>query len=188
MSKLLLSTGFDYIRQDAVKAKVILADGTVKQADLIIAANGVHSTAKEHVLVKDDANASNTGWSTMRWLVPTEELLADADTASLVEDSTQRYFMGARGGGLVWYPCRKYVPNSLLAKVTDCWAQQRGSELPLSLTVVRKLEYYRRYVHSNRNENTRVTSLLDFQAGIEPTVVMDYAKNEFSPALQAVLA
>ena len=47
----------------------------------------------------------------MRWLVPTKELLADAETASLVEDSTQRYFMGARGGGLVWYPCRKYVQD-----------------------------------------------------------------------------
>lgn len=29
---------------------------------------------------------------------------------------------------------------------------------------------------------------VDFQAGIEPSMVMDYAKNEFSPALQAVLA
>ena len=45
----------------------------------------------------------------MRWLVPTKELLADAETASMVEDLTQRYFIGARGGGLVWYPCRKYA-------------------------------------------------------------------------------
>jgi hypothetical protein len=92
----------------------------------------------------------------MRWLVPTEELLADADTASLVEDSTQRYFMGARGGGLVWYPCRKYVQDSPLltampAKVADlAGLQQRDTELPLSLTVVRKLEYHRRYVHPTR--------------------------------------
>lgn len=104
----------DYLRQDAVHAKVTLGDGTVWQADLIIAANGVHSTAREHVLVTDESHASDTGWATMRWLVPTEELLADPDTASLVEDSTQRYFMGARGGGLVWYPCRKYVRDSPL--------------------------------------------------------------------------
>jgi hypothetical protein len=92
----------------------------------------------------------------MRWLVPTEELLADRNTASLVEDSTQRYFMGARGGGLVWYPCRTYVrdsplPTAMPAKVADlAGLQQRGTELPLSLTVVRKLEYHRRYVHPPR--------------------------------------
>lgn len=89
----------------------------------------------------------------MRWLVPTKDLLADADTASLVEDSTQRYFIGARGGGLVWYPCREYVQHfplltAMPAKVADlAGLQQQGTELPLSLTVVRKLEHHRRYVH-----------------------------------------
>ena len=112
----MLSAGFDYVCQDAVNAKVILADGTVWQADLIIAANGVHSTAREHVLDTDETNASNTGWATMRWLLPTDELLADANTAPLVEYSTQRYFMGAQGGGLVWYQCRKYVPDSPLLR------------------------------------------------------------------------
>lgn len=90
-------------------AKVTTADGTVWEAQLIIAANGVHSTAREHILVTEESNTSDTGWATMRWLLPTEELLADPDTASLVEDSTQRYFIGARGGGLVWYMCRKCV-------------------------------------------------------------------------------
>lgn len=99
----------NYLRQDAVHATVTVADGTVWQADLIIAANGVHSTAREHVLGTDESLKNDTGWATMRWLVPTEELLADPHTAPLVEDSSHRYFVGARGGGFVWYPCRKYV-------------------------------------------------------------------------------
>ncbi|OAA56178.1 FAD binding domain-containing protein [Niveomyces insectorum RCEF 264] len=139
---------------DSVNAKVTTADGTVWQADLILAANGVHSTAREHVLPADESDTSDTGWATMRWLVPTEELLANPDTASLVEDSTQRFFMGTRGGGLVWYPCRNNEVQNFLY---------------LS----------RSFSRENITE--------DFQATIEPTKVMDYAKEEFNPALQAVL-
>jgi hypothetical protein len=101
----------------------------------------------------------------MRWLVPTKELLADPGTASLVEDSTQRYFVGSRGGGLVWYSCRKYVQDSpvliaMPAKFADlAGMQQRGTELPLPLTVVRKREYHRRYVHPTCVEKTLVTFL-----------------------------
>ncbi|ORY60950.1 FAD binding domain-containing protein [Pseudomassariella vexata] len=146
------ATVVDY---DPVHAKITTADGTVWQADLIIAANGVHSTAREHVLATDESQASDTGWATMRWLVPTEELLADPDTAPLVEDSTQRYFMGAQGGGLVWYMCRNNEVQNFLY-LSRSFASENITE--------------------------------DFQAGIEPTMVMDYAKKEFSPALQAVLA
>ena len=95
--------------QDTANAKVTLADGSVKQGDLIIAANGVHSTARKHVVVTDESHTSDTGWATMRWLLPTAELLTDPETAPLVGDATQRFFMGAKGGGLVWYPCREYV-------------------------------------------------------------------------------
>lgn len=98
------------IPQDTVQGKVILADNKVLQADLIVAADGLHSTAVGHVLDNEETPASNTGWACLRWLVPTEELLSDSETASLVEDSVQRYYMGAPGAGfLVWYPCRKSV-------------------------------------------------------------------------------
>jgi salicylate hydroxylase len=80
----------------------------VLQADLIVAADGVHSKAVDHVLGEEEIQAGNTGWSCMRWLVPTEELLADPETSTLVQDSVQRFFIGSAGaGGLVWYPCRK---------------------------------------------------------------------------------
>ena len=86
----------------------MLADDRVLQADLIIAADGVHSRAVGHVLGSKEIGAMKTGWSCMRWLVPTEELRADPKTSMLVRDSVQQYFQGAPGAGvLVWYPCRK---------------------------------------------------------------------------------
>lgn len=96
--------------QDPLQGKVVLADGRILQADLVVAADGVHSTAVAHVLGNKETQASNTGWACMRWLVPTEELLADPEISTLIQDSHQRYFMGAPGAGaLIWYPCRKYV-------------------------------------------------------------------------------
>ena len=96
------------MHQDPVQGKAILADNRILQADFIVAADGVHSSAVGHVLGDVEIRAENTGWSCMRWLVPTEELLSDPETSALVEDSMQRYFAGAPdAGALVWYPCRK---------------------------------------------------------------------------------
>ncbi|KAF2128248.1 hypothetical protein P153DRAFT_398091 [Dothidotthia symphoricarpi CBS 119687] len=96
-----LSPFSDHVHWDTVNAKVTLAYGTIWRADLVIAAHDVHSTAREYVLATDESHVSDTGWATRRWLLPTEELLTDPNTASLIEDSTQRYFVGARDGGLV---------------------------------------------------------------------------------------
>lgn len=145
------STVVDY---NPTEARVTTADGTVWQADLIVAANGVHSTAKEHVLTPTEINASDTGWATMRWLVPTQELLADPNTASFVKESAQRYFIGARGGGLVWYPCR-------------------NNEIQNFLYLSRSLA----------KEN--ITE--DFQATVEPAMLLDFAKSEFGQALQTII-
>ncbi|KIM94484.1 hypothetical protein OIDMADRAFT_136193 [Oidiodendron maius Zn] len=92
---------------DAENGKVTTENGEVLQADLIIAADGVHSTAVKHVLGDEVVEAGDTGWACMRWLVPREELLSDPETAHMIQDSTTRYFTAAGGAaGLVWYPCR----------------------------------------------------------------------------------
>lgn len=91
-----------------MNGKVTLEGGKTLQADLIVAADGVHSTAVDHVLGPNKVQAGDTGWSCMRWLVPTEDLLSDPETADLVDNSVQRFFAPASGvGGFVWYPCRK---------------------------------------------------------------------------------
>ena len=101
------------MHQNAENGKVTTEKGEVLQADLIIAADGVHSKAVKHVLGEDVVHAGDTGWACMRWLVPSEDLLSDPETAHMLQDSSTRYFTGARGAaGLVWYPCRKWVVSS----------------------------------------------------------------------------
>lgn len=97
-------------------------NGETLQADLIIAADGVHSSAAGHVLGDDETvEAGDTGWACMRWLVPTEELLSDPETANLIVDSNARYFTAAGGdAGLVWYPCREYGLSKELSTRARC--------------------------------------------------------------------
>lgn len=97
---------------DAENGKVTTEDGEVLQAHLVVAADGVHSTAVKHVLGDNEiVQAGDTGWACMRWLVPTDEFLSDLETAHMIQDlATTRYFTAAGGAaGLVWYPCRKCV-------------------------------------------------------------------------------
>lgn len=95
---------------DAANGSVTTADGEAMDADLVVAADGVHSSAVKHVLGEENAvEAGDTGWACMRWLVPTEEILSDPATKHMIEDSATRFFTSAGGAaGLVWYPCRKY--------------------------------------------------------------------------------
>ena len=96
------------MRQDAENGKVTTESGEVLQADLIVAADGVHSTAVKHVLGDEVVQVGDTGWACMRWLVPREDFLSDPEAAHLIQDSTTRYFTAADGAaGLVWYSCRK---------------------------------------------------------------------------------
>ncbi|KAI9658365.1 MAG: hypothetical protein M1821_002498 [Bathelium mastoideum] len=75
---------------DAEKGKITTENGEVLQADLIVAADGVHSKAVKHVLGEDETETlqvGDTGWACMRWLTPTNELLADPETAHLIQES-----------------------------------------------------------------------------------------------------
>jgi salicylate hydroxylase len=96
---------------DAEKGTVTTEKCEVLQADLVVAADGVHSAAVRHVLDDEGVvQAEETGWACMRWLVPREDIIGDPETSHMIQDSATRYFTAAEGAaGLVWYPCRKYV-------------------------------------------------------------------------------
>ena len=93
--------------QDQDTASITLADGTTSTADLIIAADGVHSIAVKQV-IGHDSPASPTGQSAFRFLIPTDEILADVQTRYFLDgkDSKFKVFVGKGGRRLVWYPCR----------------------------------------------------------------------------------
>ncbi|KAI9695809.1 MAG: hypothetical protein M1820_008402 [Bogoriella megaspora] len=90
-----LSKVVDY---DAENGKVVTEDGEALQADLVVAADGVRSTAVKHVLGEgENVQARDTGWACMRWLVPRDDLLCDPETAHMIEDSATRYFTASGG-------------------------------------------------------------------------------------------
>jgi len=99
----------------AEEGRVELADGTVHHADLIVAADGVHSILRNVVLGCEAPAASVTGLSAFRFLIPTVDVLEDpllvqflagknegptvlADTEDVVQDRH-----------IVWYGCQGWV-------------------------------------------------------------------------------
>lgn len=93
--------------QDPSAGIIVLDDSTTHKADLIIAADGIHSAAVTLVTGRETP-ALPTGFSAFRFLIPTEELLADKQTAHFLEgkDGQFKIFVGEGGRRLVWYPCR----------------------------------------------------------------------------------
>ncbi|KAI1332732.1 putative salicylate hydroxylase [Xylariaceae sp. FL0255] len=91
---------------DCEEGLITLTDGRRFKKDLVIAADGVHSTTASLVL-GDKVPAHECGQSAFRFMVPTQTInaagLGDAlfthipDSVSVAADSQRR---------LVWYPCR----------------------------------------------------------------------------------
>jgi len=89
---------------------ITLADSSTYTADLVIAADGVHSAAVTLVTGRENP-AESTGQSAFRFLIPTEAILEDPETRSFIEGKEGRFkiFVGDAGRRLVWYPCREWV-------------------------------------------------------------------------------
>ena len=100
---------------------ITLKDGSRHTADLIVAADGLHSALRD-VVLKDDTKApSPSGMSAFRFLIDTKILEDDPKLAQLLE---------AKGTGftividekdkvnerhMVWYSCRGWVTHSITA-------------------------------------------------------------------------
>lgn len=89
---------------------MVIDDGAAHRADLVVAADGIHSKAVKHVVGYDNP-AVFSGMSAFRWLVTTEALLEDPLTATLMKDheGLMRYYDDPENRKLVWYPCRALV-------------------------------------------------------------------------------
>ena len=94
---------------------ITLKDGSRHTADLIVAADGLHSALRNVVLTDDTKPPSHSGLSAFRFLLDTKVLEDDPQFAPVLE---------ARGPGfalvidekdtvnerhMVWYPCRGWV-------------------------------------------------------------------------------
>lgn len=91
---------------------ITLANGLKHHADLIVAADGVHSSALRHV-TGQETPVMATGWAVFRFLLAVEELRSDPDIAPLLEDGATKiedglmkiFSVEGHMRRLVWYPC-----------------------------------------------------------------------------------
>lgn len=101
---------------DALNGLIYLADGSVHEADLVIAADGIHSTVRGCVVPSHLNNrAIETGMSAFRFLLPSEMLQARPDIMAVMRKKTGDTALLAdtmnvvRDSYMVWYGCRGYV-------------------------------------------------------------------------------
>ncbi|KAF2664949.1 putative salicylate hydroxylase [Microthyrium microscopicum] len=101
---------------DVEAGTITLSNSEVHKADLIVAADGVHSQATKHILGSLQY-PEHTGQSAFRFLIPTADIIADPETADFVKDDDGRFkvFTGVRGNRIVWYPCRNNEEQNFAA-------------------------------------------------------------------------
>ncbi len=108
-----LRLGAKISNSNAEKGVIELDDGSVHQAGLIIAADGLHSVLRSAVL-KQDSKPSPTGLSAFRFLMPTKKLESDHALSELLKWKVQGSTIMAdttdtiNERHLVWYSCQGY--------------------------------------------------------------------------------
>ncbi len=94
---------------DAHAGSVTLKDSSILMADLVVAADGVHSQAHRYILGYENP-AVATGTTVIRFMLPTADLREDPHTALLVSGGEGHGSIYTAADGLRWlvrYPCRK---------------------------------------------------------------------------------
>ncbi|KAG8532389.1 uncharacterized protein KY384_002874 [Bacidia gigantensis] len=118
---------------DPDSATVTLADGTSHNADIIIAADGVHSRAVSKVIGHENP-AAPTGFSAFRFLIPTEELLANEKTKHFLDGKEGQFKIFVGEGGDDW--CTTLVEQwNISAKTSDVLEEFRSFHSDLVATM-----------------------------------------------------
>ena len=100
------------VEASAEEGTVTLMDGSVKKADLVVAADGVHSILRDVVLGKEAPKASPTGLSAFRFLIPTDVLGEDPQLIEFLKWKCKGPTILAdtcevqRERHIVWYDCQ----------------------------------------------------------------------------------
>lgn len=116
------------VSYDSEQGSLTLHTGEVYTADLVVAADGVHSRAPAHLL-GHEFNAKHTGTSVVRFMLPTESLRSDPATQCLLDDPgvAAFYISANREKYLLRYPLRNdtlqnfglYTVNKKAAEIDD---------------------------------------------------------------------
>lgn len=99
--------GAHIISYDAEAGSVQLVDGSSVTADLIVAADGLHSIASKFIGTHRPAIPTDT--TVIRFLIPTSTLMADPVTAEMIprEGFATVYGAASERHWLLRYPCRE---------------------------------------------------------------------------------
>lgn len=103
-------TGSNVVAYNPKDSSVTLEDGSTLEADLIVAADGVHSDAHRYVLGEKRA-PTPSGRTTVRFTIETERILANPACSAIMDagDGQCKVYTCADGKRwLVQYPCREY--------------------------------------------------------------------------------
>ena len=95
---------------DAPTGRVYLANGTVHEADLVIGADGVHSTVRASVTAADShRQAVDSGLSAFRFLLPSEAIPARLWQSKFGDANVFADMDPKKDQHVIWYGCRGYV-------------------------------------------------------------------------------
>ena len=103
---------------DPKQCTIELADGTVHRADLIVAADGLHSSVKRAVLGQGAPAPLSTKMSAFRFLIPTEDLMNDPKLAEFLKGKCKGPTIFAdtqeveSERHIVWYDCQGFVAHA----------------------------------------------------------------------------
>lgn len=97
----------------SAEGEVVLADGSRHTADLVVAADGLHSVLRETVVGREGKALEVSGLSTFRCLIDTEAMREDKELAAMLEEKgdgtavliDQKETVGERV--MIWYSCRE---------------------------------------------------------------------------------
>lgn len=99
----------------AEEGTVVLADGSVKKADLIVAADGVNSVLKSVVLEREAPRDLATGLSGFRFLIPTKDFIDDQQLVKALRGKSRGPTIlldtseAERERHIIWYDCQGLV-------------------------------------------------------------------------------
>ncbi|KAI2708486.1 hypothetical protein CBS147332_6547 [Penicillium roqueforti] len=112
LSNIMLHLGHKVLRVEPVTGTLYLEDGSTVEADLIIGADGLHSTLKPIVLEGHPQPPLKTGLSAFRFQIPTEHVLDDPDYLELIAEKGYGPSVLAdildetSAVHMVWYDCQ----------------------------------------------------------------------------------
>ncbi|GAQ05203.1 6-hydroxynicotinate 3-monooxygenase [Aspergillus lentulus] len=141
---------------DAENGSITLADGSIHRADLVVAADGVHTTAI-HQVIGHATPAVATGSAAFRFLIPTEDIKQDSETAHLLEDGLMRIYVAEGVRRLICNTVENFVGIhlyergdgqkedwNLSADVSDVLAQYQDFH-PTLLRIIKKATSIKRW-------------------------------------------